>query len=174
MDITSRETEAQTSNSSSSPTPQSPETKNLGTSHNLVGRELCWARWRERAEQLGRRMLPPGGNRERRLQLDLDLRYLGVPHHAWKFGDHSTHHRQQPQSLSRLARQKICVAAAGGWSSESIHVSSTWGFGIPTLSPVQSDPKAQDRVGSGILQEVCGREKWVLLLVDGTRPAFMP
>lgn len=57
---------------------------------------------------------------------------------------------------------------------EHPHVSSTWGFGIPTLSHVQSDPKAQDRIGSGILQGVRGREKWVLLLVDGTRPAFMP
>lgn len=68
----------------------------------------------------------------------------------------------------------LCGCSRGLEQREHSHVSSTWGFGIPTFSPIQSDPKAQDRIGSGILQEVCGREKWVLLLVDGTRPTFMP
>lgn len=68
---------------------------------------------------LSRRMLPPRGDRERRLQPELDLMCLGVPHHARESGDHSTHRRQQPQSWSRLARQKkICVAAAAEGEGE--------------------------------------------------------
>lgn len=39
-------------------------------------------------------------------------------------------------------------------------------------SPAMSDRKAQDKVGLGILQEGYVREKWVLLLVDGTQPSM--